>query len=234
MSKGAQVALAAVVGGTAEALGGGKPARLCRNNALANARIIRRGGVANGAVTGAYVMMLNHLAHQGDGGDEKNHEVHASNGEIRMKSLAINLRYNPYALGYGNPFLGAEAIYIDAGGVFVGAEYDKGYFFILAGDDYGQLIPYTEDGGGGSPEVSIGVELGRVDLSDKSIPFQTEMLFGERNRFWGGAAIVGGAVSHSTYRGVHLISTSVNIGLSVNPFGAFSAGWNKGKIEPRR
>ena len=69
MSKGAQVALAAVIGGTAEALGGGKPARLCRNNALANARIIRRGGVANGAVTGAYVMMLNHLAYQGDGGD---------------------------------------------------------------------------------------------------------------------------------------------------------------------
>ena len=62
--------MSAVIGGTAEALGGGKPARLCRNNALANARIIRRGGVANGAVTGAYVMMLNHLAHQGDGGDE--------------------------------------------------------------------------------------------------------------------------------------------------------------------
>jgi RHS repeat-associated protein len=41
MSKGAQVALAAVIGGTAEALGGGK--------------------FSNGAVTGAYVMMLNHL-----------------------------------------------------------------------------------------------------------------------------------------------------------------------------
>jgi len=41
MSKCAQVALAAVIGGTAEALGGGK--------------------FANGAVTGAYVMMLNHL-----------------------------------------------------------------------------------------------------------------------------------------------------------------------------
>jgi len=41
MCKGAQVALAAVIGGTAEALGGSK--------------------FANGAVTGAYVMMLNHL-----------------------------------------------------------------------------------------------------------------------------------------------------------------------------
>jgi len=41
MSKGAQVALAAVIGGPAEALGGGK--------------------FSNGAVTGAYVMMLNHF-----------------------------------------------------------------------------------------------------------------------------------------------------------------------------
>ena len=63
MRSGTKIALLAVIGGTAEALGGGKPARLCRNNALANARIIRRGGVANGAVTGAYVMMLNQLMH---------------------------------------------------------------------------------------------------------------------------------------------------------------------------
>jgi hypothetical protein len=41
MSKGIQVALSAVIGGTAEALGGGK--------------------FSNGAVTRAYVMMLNHL-----------------------------------------------------------------------------------------------------------------------------------------------------------------------------
>ena len=82
MSKGAQVALAAVVGGTAEALGGGKPARLCRNNALANARIIRRGGVANGAVTGAYVMMLNHLGHQENSSNDNNRSyVIEFNGE---------------------------------------------------------------------------------------------------------------------------------------------------------
>jgi hypothetical protein len=48
MSTGAQVAMSAVIGGTAEKLGGGK--------------------FANGAVTGAYVMMFNHL---GDHGDEK-------------------------------------------------------------------------------------------------------------------------------------------------------------------
>jgi hypothetical protein len=43
------VTMSAVIGGTAEKLGGGKPVRP------------GRGGFANGAVTGAYVMMFNHL-----------------------------------------------------------------------------------------------------------------------------------------------------------------------------
>jgi hypothetical protein len=46
MNAGTQVIMSAAIGGTAEALGGGK--------------------FANGAVTGAYVMMFNHLMH-GDG-----------------------------------------------------------------------------------------------------------------------------------------------------------------------
>ncbi|MDR0969398.1 MAG: hypothetical protein LBM67_02520 [Lentimicrobiaceae bacterium] len=45
MSAGSQVALSAVLGGTAEALGGGK--------------------FANGAITGAFVMLFNHLQHEG-------------------------------------------------------------------------------------------------------------------------------------------------------------------------
>jgi hypothetical protein len=48
-----KTAIAAVIGGTAEALGGGKPA--CRSG--------NAGRFANGAVTGAFVMMLNHLMH---------------------------------------------------------------------------------------------------------------------------------------------------------------------------
>ena len=47
MSVGAKVAMSAVIGGTAEKLGGGK--------------------FANGAVTGAFVMMLNHLGKHGKG-----------------------------------------------------------------------------------------------------------------------------------------------------------------------
>ncbi len=46
MSTGAQVTMSAVIGGTAEKLGGGK--------------------FANGAVTGAYVMMFNHLMDHGN------------------------------------------------------------------------------------------------------------------------------------------------------------------------
>jgi hypothetical protein len=47
MGMGDKVILSAVIGGTAEALGGGK--------------------FSNGAVTGAFVYLLNHASHQGDG-----------------------------------------------------------------------------------------------------------------------------------------------------------------------
>jgi len=171
-------------------------------------------------------MMFNHL----------HEEVRASARERRMKALALNLRYNPIALGLnGNPFRGAEAIFIDIGVGYIGAEYDRGYFFILAGDDYGQIIPYSEFAGGGAPEASFGVEIGRIDLVDKSIPFQTEMLFGERIKGWVGSPFVGGAVTHSqTPTGVQLISTSINIGISISPFGGFTGGGNKGLIERKR
>jgi hypothetical protein len=49
-----KTAIAAVIGGTAEALGGGKPA--CRSG--------NAGRFANGAVTGAFVMAFNHLMHE--------------------------------------------------------------------------------------------------------------------------------------------------------------------------
>jgi hypothetical protein len=203
-----KTAIAAVIGGTAEALGGGK--------------------FANGAVTGAFVMAYNHLMHEEP--EETPFQIAAS-----YKKLALALRYSPFALGSSNPFFMAEAIYIDMGAGFVGAEYDGGYFLVLAGEDAGALIPYTEHGGGGAPEASVGLEVGRIDLADKSIPFRTEMLFGERIKSWGGAVFVGGAVSYSKPSGgVQLISTSINIGISINPFGGFSAGGNRGLIDPKR
>ena len=55
MSIGVKVAMSAAIGGTAEALGGGK--------------------FANGAVTGAYVMMFNHAMHQGQHQESNPHEA---------------------------------------------------------------------------------------------------------------------------------------------------------------
>ena len=54
MGIGDKVILSAAIGGTAEALGGGKFARHSDSE----------GGFANGTVTGAYVMMFNHLMMQ--------------------------------------------------------------------------------------------------------------------------------------------------------------------------
>ncbi len=54
----AKVAVSAAIGGTAAAIGGGKPVRPVR------------GGFATGAITDAYVVLFNHLAQHGSGGDE--------------------------------------------------------------------------------------------------------------------------------------------------------------------
>ncbi|MDY0344165.1 MAG: hypothetical protein RBR28_11375 [Lentimicrobium sp.] len=54
MSVAGKIVVSAAIGGTAEALGGGKFAH--RNDS--------EGGFANGTVTGAYVMMFNHLMMQ--------------------------------------------------------------------------------------------------------------------------------------------------------------------------
>ncbi|MDR0969400.1 MAG: DUF5675 family protein [Lentimicrobiaceae bacterium] len=71
MSAGSQVAMSAVLGGTAEALGGGK--------------------FANGAITGAFVMLFNHLQHAVD---NKNKEKGNSVSETTIE-IAEN---DPYTL----------------------------------------------------------------------------------------------------------------------------------------
>jgi hypothetical protein len=64
MSIGDKVIISAPIGGTAEALGGGKPARHSDSG----------GGFSNGAVTGAFVYLLNHASQQGGGGRPQKQE----------------------------------------------------------------------------------------------------------------------------------------------------------------
>jgi hypothetical protein len=202
--------MSAVIGGTAEALGGGK--------------------FANGSVIGAYVMMFNHLGH--DWRERK--------ASLKMKALALTIRSTPYlSPTQPNPFYGADAIFFDGGGLLVGAELDAGYFFVVSGDDIGKVIPFSELAGGVSPSSGGGIEFGRIDLADKSLPFQAKMLFGMRDKTWidigfvGGAGI-GGARAVSYYRGNKIISRSLNIGFTPSPFGWFSFGWNHGEIKPKK
>ena len=54
MSMGDKVIMSAIIGGTAEPLGGGKPAR----------RSVCGGGFANNAVTESFVYLLNHAAYK--------------------------------------------------------------------------------------------------------------------------------------------------------------------------
>ncbi len=220
MSGAGKIVVSAAIGGTAEALGGVKPAR----------RRICRGGFANGAVTGAFVYLLNHASQHGGGqGGEKPTYLH---NKTFSKSLALMLKYTRFIGGNPNPFFNADAIYVDGGVGFVGAEYDKGWFFVLSGDEGGQIFPFTEHGGGGSTDASAGIEFGRVDLVDKSVAFTSDMLFGERTKGFAGAVFIGGSVSYSVYYGNLLISTSLNVGFSISPFGV-SVGANKGLIKRR-
>jgi len=65
-----KTAISATIGGTAEALGGGK--------------------FANGAVTGAYVMMLNHLMHDGEGVSQQK-ESEKQKLSLRDKDIVAKL-----------------------------------------------------------------------------------------------------------------------------------------------
>jgi hypothetical protein len=203
MSIGAQVAMPAVKGGTAEKLGGGK--------------------FANGAVTGAYVMMFNHLGE----------EVKINRKEKQLKALAMVLHTTEKFGGMvDNPFYGAEAIFIDYGGSYIGQEIGGGYYFLLAGEDAGTIIPFKESGTGVATDFGAGGGIGRVDLMDKSVPFQKEMLFGERTKIWAGV-VIGVDASISKQEGVRLISTSISIGRHISPFWGIGLGFNEGLIKPK-
>jgi hypothetical protein len=85
MSTGAQVTMSAVIGGTAEKLGGGK--------------------FANGAVTGAYVMMFNHLMDDGKG----------NTTQLNDDSKHNNENVNSTEANENNPILGGVGAFVTSG-----------------------------------------------------------------------------------------------------------------------
>jgi RHS repeat-associated protein len=140
-----------------------------------------------------------------------------------------------------NPFFKAEALYIDAGVTFCGAECDEGMFFMLAGDDLGKVIPYSEFAGGGGSELSLSGEIGRVDV--RGVPSGTvksSYLQGPRRKASLGGSFLdlfnfGGAFAWNSFdledgTMVSVNSTSFSVGVGVNPF-SLSVLFNVGEIK---
>lgn len=211
---GDKVLLAAAIGGTAEKLGGGK--------------------FANGAVTGAYVMMFNHMGDHGEGNELKPYRE-ADKFSIEYAKLIRESLQAPNMFGMGpNPFLNAEAIYGDIGLILVGGGSDVGFVFVLAGDKIGTLYSFSEIGSAFGFELGGAIEIGRYDVIglDPS-KFNPTMLQGDFRRgslsFYG----LGGGLSFgkTKYEGnlYKVIGTSMQFGISVNPFysslgGSFQLG----------
>ncbi len=204
-----KVIVAAVAGGTASMLTGGK--------------------FMNGATTAAFVVLLNHVEH------EQNRKI-----EEMLLKVADFLRYSPI-IPYGpwlspvpNPFLYAEAIFFDGGGEALGLEKDAGFYFILAGQDKGKFFTYLENS---SPpwvslEIGIGIEIGRVDYTGPLNLFNSDVLYGCRNKLWAGFLFGGTGLSWAKTEHGMVIGINTSYGFSLAPFYDVSAGFNKGTIAP--
>ena len=134
-----------------------------------------------------------------------------------------------------NPFYGAEAIAFDVGITFVGTEGDAGDFFILAGDEAGAFVSYSEFGGGAGTDLSIGAEIARVDYSGNPSEFKSDMLFGIRSKGWVGVGeVIGGSIGYaeSMHGGNTITASSVAFGFTISPF-VVSGGYNKAEVKPR-
>ncbi len=148
----------------------------------------------------------------------------------------IGTAMNPFFGFFINPFKGAVAIYVDAGGVMAGGEKDVGVVFILVGKDKGQAVPYGESAGGGASEWGGGFEIGRIDYTGEPSKFTKDMIYGKRTKAWfsvGKGLSAGGGVAWTKdpYFKKLLTSTSISGGLSLDlellPFGF---GVNKGEV----
>jgi hypothetical protein len=126
---GVQVLMSAVIGGTAESLGGGK--------------------FANGAVTGAYVMMFNHLMSQQQ--DRARRELQAKTNKLVLgeRNRAIkNLEALEFNRNNPDPYRDAQG----------GLDYNINYDFDISGLKYGTFYPFE------GIIIELGSEVVSVDI----------------------------------------------------------------------
>jgi RHS repeat-associated protein len=174
-----------------------------------------------------------------EGGVGKGTDLSNQNGGNDGLGLIADLfRYTPnFGIGNPNPFFGAEAIYIDGGVTMVGAEADKGYFFILVGEEKGSIVAFSEIAGGVATDAGFGIEIGRVDVTGNPNDFKSSYLFGFREKVWGSISptgeivSLGGAFSWGEAGGEQVTTSSVQIGVGISPVPfIFGPGYNQGEI----
>ncbi|NLF41425.1 MAG: hypothetical protein GX587_01895, partial [Bacteroidales bacterium] len=203
-----KVLLAAAIGGTAEKLGGGK--------------------FANGAVTGAYVMMFNDLMH-GEGNVRKTKESVMLASKIKSQGPVLTFGFLPVAL---NPLYGAGAVSIDGGANLIGVEGDLGIILVLEGEDFGKFVTYDEFAGGPGTGISGAYEMARYDFTGGNKNIKIGMLKGDRSKGYLGIDIgvsVGIGVSRAKVGKEMIYGTSISIGWGISPF-LLDLGWNEGRV----
>ncbi|MBN1187275.1 MAG: VCBS repeat-containing protein [Bacteroidales bacterium] len=204
---------AAIVGGTASKLGGGK--------------------FANGAVTGAYTLIFNNWYHTPDA------PAPTIQRFIAMYYRFSKMIWVPELGKIPNPFYMAEAISDDVGVSLVGAEADAGLIFILAGRDRGKIRPLTELAGGGGTDVGVQGEVSRIDYTGPSERFSLKLATGPRNKIYAGRDVLpeycismGLAFAWSQQAGnYYLYSYVVSASFGASLFEPYSFGYNYGKIK---
>jgi RHS repeat-associated protein len=158
---------------------------------------------------------------------------------IRIANYLRNtLFFGPIHNPVPNPFFRADAIAIDGGAIFLGQEYDAGFYLVLNGEDVGSVIPFKESANGGGSSAAVGVEVGRVDYFG-SESFNTNMLFGPRDKWqadvapFGEGFAVGIGFSNSTvndFGSIYTTNVQISFGASPEPFLFFA--WNRGNVKP--
>ncbi|MFH0842169.1 MAG: SpvB/TcaC N-terminal domain-containing protein [Bacteroidota bacterium] len=167
----------------------------------------------------------------------KEQEKDKNDKENRPGIVEPNIITESLAAFLATYFPGAVAVFFDGGTTLVGGEVDAGFFIVLAGEDAGSLVLYTEKAGGVSIDGTVGLEMGSVFTDYPSEKFRATDLYGERIKGWlgvgAGVSMSGSLAIAEVARKGKTYSTAFQFGPG---FGLFfiSGGGNRGNLSDLR
>jgi len=215
------VAISAVLGGTVEVLGGGK--------------------FANGAISGAYIMLLNHLAHNRDEGNDRPFGQGDGTQPRQLDIPPVVTDEMLKAWGFEIPFnidpLSVDAIYVElnASLVFVGGgSVSVGLFLPLVGETAGILYGYISMGFNLGLELGVGIGGGIATYQGPKRLFNMENFLNLDSGNLSGKKLISlsTSISQNDHHGFSLYSRGLNLGPQVGASFSFrKTFWTRiGKI----